>query len=98
MNALPHRVLPAALALGLLVAACGGGDNHEDDAVVPGADAALPDAAVAPGPADADVTPDGDTRPDAAPTPQTKNVIFFLGDGMGVATITAARIYAVGED
>ncbi|HJV22617.1 MAG TPA: alkaline phosphatase, partial [Holophagaceae bacterium] len=27
-----------------------------------------------------------------------KNVIFFLGDGMGLATQTAARIYAVGED
>jgi alkaline phosphatase len=26
------------------------------------------------------------------------NVIFFLGDGMGMATMTAARIYAVGED
>jgi len=30
-------------------------------------------------------------------TPPT-NVIFFLGDGMGMATMTAARIYAVGED
>lgn len=30
----------------------------------------------------------------AAPT----NVIFFLGDGMGLTTMTAARIYAVGED
>ena len=27
-----------------------------------------------------------------------KNVIFFLGDGMGMTTQTAARIYAVGED
>nr|WP_242404683.1 alkaline phosphatase [Janthinobacterium agaricidamnosum] len=27
-----------------------------------------------------------------------KNVIFFLGDGMGLTTMTAARIYAVGED
>lgn len=27
-----------------------------------------------------------------------KNVIFFLGDGMGMTTMTAARIYAVGED
>nr|WP_315468994.1 alkaline phosphatase [uncultured Undibacterium sp.] len=27
-----------------------------------------------------------------------KNVIFFLGDGMGMTTLTAARIYAVGED
>ncbi|SMC25703.1 alkaline phosphatase [Andreprevotia lacus DSM 23236] len=30
--------------------------------------------------------------------PQAKNVIFFLGDGMGIATTTAARIYAAGED
>jgi alkaline phosphatase len=30
--------------------------------------------------------------------PPPKNVIFFLGDGMGMATMTAARIYSVGED
>ncbi|MEL0028451.1 MAG: alkaline phosphatase, partial [Perlucidibaca sp.] len=28
---------------------------------------------------------------------QAKNVIFFLGDGMGPTTVTAARIYKVGE-
>ncbi|HEU4851161.1 MAG TPA: alkaline phosphatase [Telluria sp.] len=27
-----------------------------------------------------------------------KNVLFFLGDGMGITTLTAARIYAVGEE
>ena len=27
-----------------------------------------------------------------------KNVIFFLGDGMGMTTMTAARIYSVGEE
>lgn len=27
-----------------------------------------------------------------------QNVIFFLGDGMGITTLTAARIYAVGEE
>ncbi len=27
-----------------------------------------------------------------------RNIIFFLGDGMGMNTLTAARIYAVGED
>ena len=27
-----------------------------------------------------------------------KNVIFFLGDGMGMTTMTAARIYKVGEE
>ena len=35
----------------------------------------------------------------AKPTVEApKNVIFFLGDGMGMTTMTAARIYAVGED
>ena len=31
----------------------------------------------------------------AAPAakPQAKNIIFFLGDGMGPTTITAARIF-----
>ena len=29
-----------------------------------------------------------------APLAQAKNVVFFLGDGMGVSTITAARIFA----
>ncbi|MGC3964013.1 MAG: alkaline phosphatase [Rhodocyclaceae bacterium] len=31
-------------------------------------------------------------------TAANKNVIFFLGDGMGITTMTATRIYAVGED
>src|SRR4051812_866871 len=30
--------------------------------------------------------------------PQAKNIIFFLGDGMGSNTITAARLYKVGEE
>lgn len=38
-----------------------------------------------------------------APAPDTaaarpKNILFFLGDGLGINTMTAARIYAVGED
>jgi alkaline phosphatase len=38
--------------------------------------------------------------PEAAGTnsAQPKNIIFFLGDGMGNNTLTAARIFAVGED
>ena len=32
--------------------------------------------------------------PAAAATPAAQNVIIFLGDGMGVSTVTAARIYA----
>lgn len=33
-----------------------------------------------------------------APKEPPKNVVFFLGDGMGMTTLTAARIYKVGED
>lgn len=34
----------------------------------------------------------------AAARPQAKNIIFFLGDGMGPTTITAVRIFKAGED
>ena len=36
------------------------------------------------------------TETTVKPTP--KNVLFFLGDGMGITTLTASRIYAYGED
>lgn len=36
--------------------------------------------------------------PPAAVSSQPKNIIFFLGDGMGNNTLTAARIFAVGEE
>lgn len=44
--------------------------------------------------------PDQPQTPTPTPQPQPvrKNVLFFLGDGMGVTTVTAARIYSVGED
>jgi alkaline phosphatase len=38
----------------------------------------------------------GSSAEPIAETP--RNVIFFLGDGMGLTTMTAARIYAVGEE
>jgi alkaline phosphatase len=38
------------------------------------------------------------SAPPSPPATTQKNVIFFLGDGMGMATQTAARVYAVGED
>ncbi|AOY91969.1 alkaline phosphatase [Cupriavidus sp. USMAA2-4] len=43
-------------------------------------------------------TTQGSTEKPQASTPPTKNVVFFLGDGMGMTTMTAARIYKVGED
>ncbi|MBC7683705.1 MAG: alkaline phosphatase [Bdellovibrionales bacterium] len=36
--------------------------------------------------------------PPQAVSAHPKNIIFFLGDGMGNNTLTAARIYAVGEE
>lgn len=33
-------------------------------------------------------------RAEAGETPRAKNVILFIGDGMGISTVTAARIYA----
>lgn len=38
------------------------------------------------------------TQTHASVDTRAKNIIFFLGDGMGINTLTAARIYAVGED
>lgn len=38
------------------------------------------------------------STPTPTPTTTPKNIIFFLGDGMGIATLTAARIYGAGED
>ena len=39
------------------------------------------------------------TDPVVPPTAQApKNILFFLGDGMGMTTMTAARIYKKGED
>ena len=43
-------------------------------------------------------TTQGSTEKPQASTPPTKNVVFFLGDGMGMTTMTAARICKVGED
>jgi len=37
------------------------------------------------------------SAPTADLAAKPKNIIFFLGDGMGVNTLTASRIYAVGE-
>ncbi|MBB5019113.1 alkaline phosphatase [Chitinivorax tropicus] len=44
---------------------------------------------------------DSNNKQAAQPVPAEKtpkNVIFFLGDGMGINTLTASRIYAVGEE
>lgn len=38
------------------------------------------------------------TAPQQTASARPKNILFFLGDGMGVNTMTAARIYAVGEE
>ena len=45
-----------------------------------------------------DSTPVNNAAPTTPVAAAPKNVIFFLGDGMGMTTMTAARIYAVGEE
>jgi len=41
---------------------------------------------------------DADSATGTSAATPPKNILFFLGDGMGMATLTAARIYQVGED
>ncbi len=57
--------------------------------------AAVLAAALAAGCGSSDDTPA--TSP-STPTATPKNVIFFLGDGYGIVPMTAARIYAAGEE
>jgi alkaline phosphatase len=46
----------------------------------------------------ATVVAGGDDARDGRSPRRAKNVIFFVGDGMGVSTITATRVYSVGVD
>nr|WP_229459195.1 alkaline phosphatase [Massilia cavernae] len=38
------------------------------------------------------------SAPQQTAAARPKNILFFLGDGLGINTMTAARIYAVGEE
>jgi alkaline phosphatase len=70
----------------------GGRDAGDTDARAP-ADAGS-DGAVAP-----DAGPPGNScAPDVTTGGKAKNIVFFLGDGMGIPVLTAARIYGVGEE
>ena len=81
---------PLALAVSLALAACSssGGSNSGSNTGV--SDSSKTEDAVG---ATANVTTANNT-----PATTAKNVIFFLGDGYGIVPMTAARIYAVGED
>ena len=41
---------------------------------------------------------DGNSRPLFAPNSQIKNIVFFIGDGMGLTQIAATRIKTFGAD
>ncbi|WP_394823675.1 alkaline phosphatase [Pendulispora albinea] len=84
----------ATLATIALIAACSD-DGTAANPNKPGDDAgtAKPDTSA----------PDGSTAnplcaSDVTTAGKAKNVIFFLGDGMGISVLTAARIYKVGEE
>lgn len=56
--------------------------------------AALPLAACSPSAYGQRSVASASATPAQTPEPEAKNVILFIGDGMGVSTVTAARIYA----
>src|SRR5882762_9809398 len=97
-------VLSSACAIALF-AGCSGDDTVTN----PGPDGSTPDGYTPPPPPeDGSTGPDG-SAPDGSvvnPTCATgittggkaKNVVFFLGDGMGIPVLTGARIYSVGEE
>lgn len=89
-----RTITSAAFATFMLVA-CTGNTNP---AAEPTATSGYADRATVPKQADDAYFKAAETavtgRMPAAFAPRAKNVILFVGDGMGVSTITAARIYA----
>ena len=62
--------------------------------IILAAAAALPLAACSPASYGQQGIASASAAPVEAQEPKAKNVILFIGDGMGVSTVTAARIYA----
>ena len=93
------RKLISAATATLLLAACTGAANQDAEpadtpsvASVSADRSALPKQATDPYYQSAEAAVTGRMADDFAPS--AKNVILFVGDGMGISTITAARIYA----
>src|SRR5882762_2013472 len=88
-------VLSSACAIALF-AGCSGDDTVTN----PGPDGSTPDGYTPPPPPPPE---DGSVVNPTCATGITtggkaKNVVFFLGDGMGIPVLTGARIYSVGEE
>lgn len=86
-----HRRVLCANVLFLLLASCSGDDGPGSSPPVTNG----PPAGTAPAPSPS-TPPTGSTPTPPAATPP-RRVVFFLGDGMGINVMTAARIYASGE-
>lgn len=85
--------LVSIISLGVasaILAGCGGGGAS--------ASGGVPTAVVLKSSNTANASQNGAGREGSQHHDGPKNVIFFLGDGMGMTTMTAARIYAVGEE
>lgn len=80
-------------AFTMLLAACGGGTSGKDDGPKP-----LPRIAAVPSQSEDSYYLTAKAavaaRASNKDIGQAKNIILFIGDGMGVSTVTAARIYA----
>ena len=85
------RTIAAAVSL-IVLAGCGSGAPTENE------DQPLDRAAVTPAQSEdayyISAKAAVDARADGKSVRQAKNIILFIGDGMGISTVTAARIYA----
>ena len=91
-------ILSAVCATGLMLGACSQGETQEDAVLAAGPDDTLARAGATPVQASdsyyKSAAASVAARADGQSFGKAKNVILFVGDGMGISTITAARIHA----
>ncbi|MEN0036664.1 MAG: alkaline phosphatase [Cellvibrio sp.] len=98
------RLTVTGLTLALALTGCGSDDNKSSSSR---SSSSASSAAASSTPASSSAPAASSSTPAASSTPSSssssaapvakKNVLFFLGDGMGITTLTAMRIYEVGE-
>ena len=91
-------ILSAVCATGLMLGACSQGETHENAVLAAGPDDTLARAGAIPVQVDdsyyKSAAASVAARADGQSFGKARNIILFVGDGMGISTITAARIHA----
>ena len=98
------RLTVTGLTLAAVLTGCGGSDdnknNNSSSSISSASSAPASSSSSAPASSSASSEPvtssSSESSSSAAPVAK-KNVLFFLGDGMGITTLTAMRIYEAGE-